>query len=67
MVVVPGATSSVEGFWVVIQVLGLKDLGMKVLKDQGILVVVILDGKRRVRMGTRQAAGKQKARAGQKH
>ncbi len=34
---------------------------MKVLTDNGKLVVTILDGKRRVRLGTRQAAGKQKA------
>lgn len=34
---------------------------MKVLNDKGHLVVAVLDGKRRVRMGTRQAAGKEKA------
>jgi len=34
---------------------------MKVLTDKGKLVVAILDGKRRVRVGTRQSAGKEKA------
>jgi hypothetical protein len=32
---------------------------MKVLTDKGKLVVAILDGKRRVRVGTLQAAGKE--------
>lgn len=34
---------------------------MKTLNDKGQMVVAILDGKRKVRMGTRQAAGKEKA------
>lgn len=33
---------------------------MKVLKDNGKLVVALLDGKRRVRVGTKQSAGKEK-------
>ena len=38
-----------------------QELNMKVLTDKGRLVVAILDGKRRVRVGTRQSAGKEKA------
>lgn len=40
-----------------------EDLGMKVLLDKGQLVVAILDGDgaRKVRFGTRQSAGKEKA------
>lgn len=38
----------------------IQELGLSVLTDKGKLVVTILDGKRKVRLGNRQAAGKQK-------
>ena len=37
-----------------------QELGLNVLTDKGKLVVTVLEGKRKVRLGNRQAAGKQK-------
>ena len=38
-----------------------QELGMQIIEDEGTPAVAIMDEKRRVRIGNRQASGKQKA------